>query len=195
MVVPERLKLAQDEVKQLAVLVVVEDGVLQERECGAVGDGEFAEQVLAPVEQVLEQVQRRGQFVAQSVDPSLVRRRLRSLGFDLVRRTLPDVVEPVEEDVDLRTPRGLPRKECRLRLQLFEVTKNDCRIGDDSPVVNEHRDERLAAYSFDLAAVGGIDVDPLDLDLLMGEGQRNALDVRRKRDAVDTEPAGYGVSR
>ena len=42
----------------------------------------------------------------------------------------------------------------------------------------EHRDELLAAHAHDFGAVGRVHVHPLDLEPLVRERERDALDVR-----------------
>jgi hypothetical protein len=43
----------------------------------------------------------------------------------------------------------------------------------------------VSADLLDRRAVARVDVDPFDLDALVSGGQRDPLDVRRERDAVD----------
>jgi hypothetical protein len=102
-VVAERLKLPQDQVKRLGVPLVVQERVLEERERGAVGSRELAEEVVAPVEESFEHVEGATQLLTEPVDAALVGSLLAPLGIDLVGWALPDAVEPVEEDVDLGT--------------------------------------------------------------------------------------------
>src|SRR2546430_15598744 len=85
------------------------DGVLEERKCDHVGDSELAVEVVAPVEQALEGVERAAHARTELVDAAPVRLRPFELGGDQVRRPLPEAVEPVDEDRDLRTPRRLAR--------------------------------------------------------------------------------------
>ena len=60
------------------------------------------------------------------------------------------------------------------------------RVGDDLAVVGlHHRHEVLAGELDDGRAVVGVDVDPVDGDRLVGEGQRHPLHVGGVRDPVD----------
>ena len=106
----ERLELTQDQVELLRVALVVEQRVLEEREGGTVGGRELAEEKVPSGEEVLEDVERGGQLTAERGDALLVRSLLAPLCVDLVRRSLPDAVEPVEEDVD-RGARASARSE------------------------------------------------------------------------------------
>ena len=73
---------------------------------------------------------------------------------------------------------------------------------DDLAVLrDEHGDELLPADLADRRAVVQVDLDPLDLDALEGERERDTLDVRRERDAQHADrcrenaPDGAGSSR
>lgn len=77
----------------------------------AVGRRELTEQVVTAVQHALEEAERTEQLATELLDPPLVGRGPRSLGLDLVRRPLPDPVEPVEEDVELRPPRRVTEKD------------------------------------------------------------------------------------
>ena len=63
---PESLD--QDVVVEVLVVLVLVAGEAQEREGGAVGHGEVAEQVVAAGEQALEDVERRGDLGAELLD-------------------------------------------------------------------------------------------------------------------------------
>src|SRR6266511_3633006 len=78
----DRLPLTQDLVERLVVLVVRVHGVLHERKRDHICDAELAEQVVAAVEQRLEQVERRR-------DARPVLRRIPTRG-DQVRSALPE---------------------------------------------------------------------------------------------------------
>ena len=67
---------AEDEVELLGVGLVVDEAVLEERKRRAVGRRELAEQVVAPGEQPLEELERAGELPAELVDPLRVRLRL-----------------------------------------------------------------------------------------------------------------------
>ena len=45
----------------------------------------------------------------------------------------------------------------------------------------------MPADSDDQGTIVGVNVNPLDLEPFMCGGKRNPLDVRRERDAIDTE--------
>jgi hypothetical protein len=111
------------------------------------------------------------------------RLRLLELVCDRVRRPFPDAVEPVDEDLDL-CPAGLiGREEGRLGMALLQQRDDRRRVGDDLVTVDEYRHQGLAAHRLDGRPVGGIDVDPFDLEALVPCGEGDALDVRRERDA------------
>ena len=122
--------LPEDEVELVGVGLVVDEAVLEERKRRAVGRRELPEEVVAPGEQPLEELERPRQLPAELVDPLRIGLRLAPLRLDLVRRPLPDPVEPVEEDVELGTARLVLREERRLRLQRFEVAEDDRRVRD-----------------------------------------------------------------
>ena len=89
----DRQPVAQNLVEPLIVVGVGIDRILEERERDHVRDAEVAEQKVALVQQRLEEVERG--------------RDLRAVGarilaaVDEIRRPLPDLVEPFDEDVDL----------------------------------------------------------------------------------------------
>jgi hypothetical protein len=169
-------------------LVVVggqpEDGVLEKRECDAVGGAELAEEVVAPREQRLEAVECGADLRAQLGDPGEVRLGLLELVGDRVRLLLPDAVEPVDKKLDLSPPGDVGREERRLGRALFEQRDNRRRVADDLVAVDEHRHERLAAHRLDRRSVGGIDVDPLDRETFVPRRERDTLDIGRERDSV-----------
>ena len=68
----------------------------------------------------------------------------------------------------------------------LEPAQDRPRVGQHLAVVElEDRDEVLAAQRPDGRAVVRVDVDPLDRQALVAEGERDALDVRRVGDAED----------
>src|SRR5688572_5561869 len=139
----EREMLAKDEVELLRVSLVEDQSVLEERKRRAVGRRELAEEVLAPCEHPLEDVERAGELPTELVDPRLVALRLAALCLDLVRRAFPDPVEPVQEDLELGSSRLVSRKEWRLGLPVLEVAEDHRRVEDHVAVVDQHRNERL----------------------------------------------------
>ena len=69
------------------------------------------------------------------------------------------------------------------RLEPFE---DRGRVGDDLAVLrDEEGDEPLPAHRLDRRAVVRVDVDPLDIEALVPDRERDALDVRREGDPVD----------
>ena len=50
----------------------------------------------------------------------------------------------------------------------------------------EHRDQLLAGHAT-TGPVGRVDLDPCDVQPLVRQRQRDPLDVRRKRDAMDAQ--------
>ena len=138
-------------------------GVLEERERGHVGGRQLvAEEVVAAGEERLEAVERGGDPPSSSAIRAAVRLGLLLLGCDQVRRPLPDLVEPVEEDPQLLAARGVGREERRLRKALLEVLEDARRVVQDEVAVDEDGHELLAADRDDRAPVGRVDVDPLD---------------------------------
>src|SRR4051812_2976540 len=84
--------------EQLVVVWIVESRELQEREGTDVGGCEgVAEEVVAAGEHVIEAVEGGDHLLLELGYERGVGVRLAELGLDLVRRTLPGVVEPVDE--------------------------------------------------------------------------------------------------
>src|SRR5712692_578856 len=152
-------------------------------------DLELAEEVVAAAEQRLEEIEGAGHRPAQLLDPPAVGLRLAELCLDLVRRALPDAVEPVEEDLELGAAGRVGRVERRLRVALFEVGEDPGRVEDDRAVVVDHRHEILPAQPTDRAPVLPVDHDRLGLDPLVRERERDPLDVGRERDPVQADQA------
>ena len=70
----------------------------------------------------------------------------------------------------------------------FEPLEDRGRVRDDLAVPgDEHRDEPLPTHRLDRRPVVWVDVDPLDLEALVPDGERDALDVGRERDPVDAD--------
>src|SRR5206468_3303377 len=102
-----RLLVAHDEPGAGRRVVVVEElvvvrrkpeaRVLEEWESGDVRETELAEEVVAAVEKRLEKLDRAAHVHGESIRRAVVG--------DLVRRTLPGAVEPVDEDPHLGAPR------------------------------------------------------------------------------------------
>ena len=171
-----------------ALIVVrrrTEDGVLEEREGDHIRSPELAEEIIAAVQQILEEGDGAAHPRGQLGDARRVRFRLLFLGGDQVRRSLPDVVEPVDEHAHFGAARRLAGEERRVGDALLEPVDDDRRIADDLVSVDQHRDERLTAQSLNRRAVVRVDVDPLDLDRLVPGGERYPLDVGREGNAVD----------
>src|SRR5437764_6350319 len=111
----ERLVLDEDRMEAVVVAVgQAENRVLEERKRHYVGDAELAVEIVAPGEQALEDLERGPHAPAELRDPRGVWRRALLLVRDQVRRALPDVVEPVDEDLHLGATGGIPRVERRL---------------------------------------------------------------------------------
>src|SRR3954464_1810215 len=99
----DRQPALQDPVELLLVALFPEHRVLEERERDDVGGAEVAEQVVAPREERLEEIEGRGDARSAVL---LVPARS-----DQVRRPLPEAVEPVDEYVHLRATRLVRRPE------------------------------------------------------------------------------------
>src|SRR5439155_22852058 len=110
---------------------------------------------------------------------------LEQLRLEVVRRPLVDAIEPVDVDVHLGTLRLVARVERRFGKRVLEMAQDGGRVEDDAAVVLEHRHEPLPADALDRRAVVGIDPHKLDLEALVRERERHALDVRREAEAVE----------
>ena len=88
-------------------------------------------------------------------------------------------------------PAGSAGHERRLGMLALEPLDDPHRAADDLAAELGDRHQLLAAQRDHRAPVGGVVVDPLDLDALVAGGERDALDVGRERDAVD---ADHGLS-
>ncbi len=186
--VAERHVLDEDPVEDLVVpRRQAEDGVFEERERDHVSDAEFPVEVIPPVEQILEDVERRAHARPQLLDAARVRVRCLELGRDQVRGPLPELVEPVDENLHLRAPRGLARIERWFGVPALQPRENAWGVRDDLVAVDEHRDEPLAAHRLDGRAVIRVDVDPLDCDRLVSGCERDPLDVGREGNSVDAD--------
>ncbi len=124
-------------------LVVVrreaEDGVLQEREGRHIGEPEVAEEVVAILEQRLEDLDVGAHLRREGVGGAVVG--------DLVRCALPDPVEPVCEDPHLGAARGVAREQRRVGKTRLEPLEDRRRVGNHFVVVrHEDRDEPLPAH-------------------------------------------------
>ncbi len=182
------LVLDEDVVKALVVLGrSAEYRVLEERECKHVCGSELAEEIVAPIEQILEERDRAAHPYGELDDTCSVGARLLLFGGDQVRRPLPDVVEPLDEDAHLCAARRVARKKRRIGNAPLEPLDDRRRVADDLDAVDEYRDERLAADVLDGRAVVRIDVDPLDGDGLVPGSERDPLDIRRERNPVDAD--------
>ncbi len=173
--------------KRLVVGLVAVERVLQERKGRTVGGREHAEEVVPPVEQALEAIERVGQLTTEHRDPVLVHVVLRPLGLDLVRGPLPHPVEPVEEDIELGPTRLVAGKEGRLRKALLEEAEDRGRVGEDVPVLDEHGNEILSAQVVHDPPIDGIDLDPFHLGVLVGEREGHPLDVGRVGNPEDAD--------
>jgi hypothetical protein len=162
----EWLELAEDQVEFFCVPLVVQSGVLEKRKRGAIGRGELAEEEVASVEESFKQVEGGGQLATQRSDSLLIGSLLAPLGLDLIRRALPDAIEPVEKDVQLSPASLFPGEQRRVGRAGLEIAEDLGRVKDHFPVLDEHGHQRLAADALDLTAIGGIDIDPIDLDPL-----------------------------
>src|SRR5262249_33623641 len=103
-IVSQLLVVAQDPMELLVVAVGErQGGVFEERESDAVGSREvLAEEMTSILEQPFEEVEPPAELVAQRGDLLQIRLRLAQLRVDRIRRHLPDPVEPVDEDLELR---------------------------------------------------------------------------------------------
>ena len=159
--------------------------VFEEREGEHVRGPKVAEEVVAPVQQVLEEKNRIAHPGGELDDARGVELRLLLLYGDQVRRALPDVVEPVHEYAYLGATCRRARKQGWVWDALFEPIDDRRRVADDLASVDEYRDETLAAHCFNRRAVIRVDVDPLDFDRLVPGGERDSLDIGREGNAVD----------
>ena len=182
----ERLVLVEDAVKRLVVGWVVDERELQEREGDAVRGGQARpEQEVAILQQIVEQGEPPLYQRAELGAPRGGGVRAAQLRLDLVGRRLPHAVEPVDEDVHrgaLRCRGGEQRRLGRASLEVFQ----DSRGVTDHPIaVDEHRHERLPADALHLPAVAVVDDHRLGGQSLVGERQRDPLDVGGERCAVE----------
>ena len=145
------------------------------------------EEEVAAGEEPVEAVEPGDHPGAELLDDGVVGRRLLDLGGDLVRRALPDAVEPLHEDVRLGAPCRVAWPERGLRMALLEPGEDPRRVEHDLAVRDEHRHEILTGHLPHGTPVAGVDVDPVDLDALEARPDRDSLDVRRERDPVDTD--------
>ena len=102
-----------------------EDAVLQEREGADVGGAEgLADEPVAAVEQSRRSrcSQPRSSCAAGRAGAARRARARRSSAVDRVGRELPDVVEPLDEDVDLGAAAGLGRPERRIGTALLRAS-------------------------------------------------------------------------
>src|SRR3954454_6532409 len=105
-----------DENRMEALVVALgkpEDGVLQERERGDIGDPEIAEQVVAAVEELLEDGNGRAHSLAELGDARPIRLPLLLLVGNQVRRPLPELGEPLQKKLHLRAPYQSWLNHCR----------------------------------------------------------------------------------
>ena len=188
----------EDPVEEPWVVVLVEEREAEEGKGRGVGGRELAEEVLAPGEECFEELERCGQLDPQLLDSREIRARAGELGLDLVRRPLPDTVEPVDEEARLGPSSRVARVERRVGEALLEMLEDARGVGDDRVAVHEHRDELLAADLPNGGAVVGIHRHGLDLEPLVREREGDALDVRRKLEAIEPQhvcdnarPAGF----
>ena len=184
----ERHRIAEDLVEAVLVALLPDDRVLEEGKRDHVRDGQLvAEEEVAPGEERLEERQRICDPLRELRDPLPARLRLLLLGGDQVRRPLPDVVEPVDEDPHLCAPCLVGREERRLGVPRLEVLEDRRRVGEDEVAVDEDGHELLPADRDNWASVAVIDVDVLDRDPLVRERERDALDVGRERNPIEPQ--------
>lgn len=177
---PRLLVPDQDQVERLGILGVVQRGVLQERESGDVGRRELPQQVLATGQHLLEQVEIPLHRPAQALDPLRVALGLRflDLGRDLVRRSLPDPVEPVDEQQAVGPPGRILRVDPGpIREALLQVADDLHGVDHHLPVVDQDRNQVLSAHLADLRPVVRRHPDRLGLQPLVPQGQGHALHV------------------
>ena len=91
----------------------------------------------------------------------------------------------VDEDLDLGAARLFGRVQRRLPVKALELLDDRGGVDEHAAVELEHGHELLAAQADDLAAIGGVDVDPLGRQALVAQRQRDPLDVGRERDPPD----------
>src|SRR3990170_2468470 len=104
MLVAERLMVGKDAVKELVVGKVAPGGVLEEWIGDAVGGAEVPEQVIAALEQALEDAETIAHLGAAGRDELGVGSGALEFVLELVRRLLVDALEPVDEQVHLGAP-------------------------------------------------------------------------------------------
>src|SRR4249919_4006097 len=191
----EREVLDEDPVERLRVFRIDDHAVLEELEERAVDDAELVAQHVRTVgEQRLEAVARALQLLDLRADALLDPLLHRERALELVRRLLPDAVEPVDQQHCFGTAGLVARIQRRVRVALLQVLEDRGRVGDELPVVLEHRHEWLAARLDYRGAVVAVDVDPLRLEPFVPERQGDPLDVRRERDAPDADHAPFCAS-
>jgi hypothetical protein len=170
----------EDAVEELVVGGVAARRVLEEREDREVRRRDLvAHDEVAAAQQALEDPEAVLHALRLPLDDVVVRLLVLELQLDRVRRPLPDLVEPVDEQVHLGFPRRVGGEDRRVRVGLFEIPEDADRVDHDGALVVDHRDQALAADDLDLTAVVVGDLNGLDLQALVGESEGDALDVRR----------------
>src|SRR5439155_14160125 len=99
----ERLPLVEDAMEELVVFRITPARELEERERRAVRSRELAHQEVAAGEHRLEAVERSAKLCARGSDQLAVGLVCEELALDRVRPSLPDTVEPVDEELELGT--------------------------------------------------------------------------------------------
>jgi hypothetical protein len=168
---------------------------LTKRERGTIGGGEVVpHQVVAAAQQRLEQVERARHLARQQADPLAVGVRLAELGLDLVGRTLPHAVEPLDEHEHLGAARLVVRVQGRIGVELVEVADDRHRIDHDRAVVVEDRHQALAAHLLHQSAVPVVDHDRLEGEPLVRQREGHALDVGRERGPEQADQRTSAIS-
>jgi hypothetical protein len=177
-------------VEEVLVLRDVDRRVLQERERAHVRRGELlAHQVVATGKQVLEDVHRDRDLPPPLLDPLAIGIGFLHLVVDEIGRALPDAVEPIDEHGRLGAARGVLRVQRRLRIAAVQMLDDDHRVPDDRSLVVDHRHEVLTGDAAHQAAILRVDPDRLDGQILVGERERDPLDVRGELESIELDHA------
>ena len=159
--------------------------VFEEREGDHVGGPEIAEEIVAPVQQVLEERDRsahpgRELGNAPGVGPWLLSSA--AIRFGGRFQTL------LNQSTKTRTSARRAGSRGKSGGSGTRCSSQSMIAGESLTIsvsVDQYRDKPLAAHSLDGRTVARVDVDPLDLDRLVPGGQCDPLDIGRERDSVD----------
>ena len=146
--------------------------------------------MVAPGQHLLEEVEVVPHCPAESLHPAHVALPLWLLELlgDLVRRPLPDPVEPVDEEEAIGPAAGVLRVERRrVGEVLLEVEDDLHRVDHHALAVDQDRHQVLPADPSNFGSIARRDGDRFRSELLVGERQGDPLDVGRVLDPVELE--------